>query len=101
MIKKVTFEKILKKLKEKNISRYRLVDAKRDTKSYDEYYKDDPFRFSNSTFESIMKGKTITWNSLIKYMNLFETVNIYDVITLLDENGNEVLPEMMKNSREQ
>ena len=57
MIKGVTFEKILKKLKEKNISRYRLVDAKRDTKSYDEYYRDDPLRFSNSPFKSIMKGE--------------------------------------------
>ena len=99
MIKRVTFEKILKKLKEKNISRYRLVDAKRDTKSYDEYYRDDPLRFSNSPFESIMKGKTISWENLIKYMNLFETDNIYNVISLWDENGNEVVPEVIRNRR--
>ena len=99
MIEKVSFEKILKKLKEKNITRYRLVDAKRDTKSYDEYYRDDPLRFSNSPFESIMKGKTISWENLIKYMNLFGTDNIYDVISLWDEDGNEVVPEVMKRGR--
>ena len=101
MIKRVTFEKILKKLKEKNISRYRLVDAKADTKSYDEYYRGDPLRFSNSPFELIMKGKTISWENLIKYMNLFGTDNIYDVISLWDENGDEVLPEAMRNNMKQ
>ena len=89
------------KLKEKNISRYHLVDAKIDTKSYEEYYRDDPLRFSNSPFESIMKGKTISWDNLIKYINLFGTNNIYDVISLWDGNGDEVLPEVMKRSREQ
>ena len=96
MIEKVTYEKITKRLKEKKISRYSLVDAKRDTKEYDEYYKDDPFRFSNDPFDSINNSRTLSWDSIIKFMNTTGTDNIYDVITLWDENGKEVIPEALR-----
>ena len=92
MIAKVNFSKILIRMKEKGISRYSLVDAKRNTKSYEDYYNGDVIRLNNSVFETIKNGKYIKWDTLIKFINVIGSLNLYDYMTLYDENGKEIIP---------
>ena len=88
MIAGVNFKKIMTLLENRQITRYSIVDAKRITKDESEYYDAKVLRFTNSVFDNIKKGGHPRMESIIKFMNLFNTEDIYDVIDLIDENGN-------------
>jgi hypothetical protein len=81
MIIGVTYEKLLKELKDKGISRYSLVDARRDTRNFNEYYDKDIIRLSNSVFETMKNGGYVSLETLIKFMNILDKDSIDELIT--------------------
>ena len=81
MIIGVTYEKLLKELKDKGISRYSLVDAGRDTRNFNEYYDKDIIRLSNSVFETMKNGGYVSLETLIKFMNILDKDSIDELIT--------------------
>ncbi len=81
MIIGVTYEKLLKELKDKGISRYSLVDARRNTRNFNEYYDKDIIRLSNSVFETMKNGGYVSLETLIKFMNILDKDSIDELIT--------------------
>ncbi|MBQ3295086.1 MAG: hypothetical protein IJH00_01185 [Erysipelotrichaceae bacterium] len=81
MIIGISYDKLFKELKEKGISQYSLVDARRNTRDYDEYYDGEIIRMSNSVFETMRNDGYVTLETMIKFMNLLEKDSIDDLIT--------------------
>lgn len=81
MIIGISYDKLFKELKERGISQYSLVDARRNTRDYDEYYDGEIIRMSNSVFETMRNDGYVTLETMIKFMNLLEKDSIDDLIT--------------------
>ena len=81
MIIGISYNKLLRELKERGITQYSLVDAKRDTADYDEYYGEQTIRFSNSVFETMRNNGYVSLETLIKFMNILEKDSIDELIS--------------------
>lgn len=97
MIIGVKYDKLLNELKERGITQYSLVDARRNTKDYDEYYDKDVIRLSNSVFETMKNGGYVTLETLIKFMNILGKDSIDELITYVYDDDD---PRNVKKDKE-
>ena len=81
MIIGISYGKLLRELKERGITQYSLVDARRDTTDYDEYYCKDTIRFSNSVFETMRNDGYVSMETLVKFMNILEKDSVEELIS--------------------
>lgn len=86
MINGINYDKLLRELKEKGITQYSLVDARRNTKDFNEYYDKEIIRLSNSVFETMKNGGYVILETLIKFMNILEKDSIDDLITYVHDD---------------
>ena len=89
MIVGVSYDKLFKELKDRGISQYSLVDARRNTKDFDEYYDKNVIRLSNSVFETMKNNGYVSLETLIKFMNILGKDSIDELITYIYDDEDE------------
>lgn len=81
MIYGISYDKLFNELEERGFTQYSLVNLKRDTSDYEQYYGKDVIHFSNSVFETMRNNGYISLETLIKFMNLLDKRSFDDLIT--------------------